>query len=449
MSLLLDALKSSEPNYPAEPEAEDQEDSLDARATLELLAARPAPPEVLSLAPTSEPEPSESVAAFSQAAAKPVADPLPPAAAYVRSGTAPSRDPPAPTANFRAAPATPAAAPTSKLSMLLMALVVLGGIGLAAKILWPKTYVVTNPDNAQPAPPTAEPAAAADPRSLRSVQVPSARPADHFAYTGNAPEIDLHETGAAAATVAGASAPTSAAPTPSAGAAPSESPAPHRRAAAAFTVTKTESESEIYRHVKAGYQALTAGDVAGAEREYRAALQLDPNSIDALLGSAAAAARDGKPAVAGETYAKVLKLEPGNPDATAAIAMLSRDTLANESAESHLKILIGGDDGSRPALHAALGGVYAADGRWSEAAQEYFAALGRDPGNPDLAFDVAASLDQNRNAVMALDFYRQALAFARQRPAQFDVQLVEERVNRLQAKAAAGHPDAAGAPEAR
>jgi Flp pilus assembly protein TadD len=201
--------------------------------------------------------------------------------------------------------------------------------------------------------------------------------------------------------------------------------------------------------VKAGYQALAAGDVSGAQREYFAALQIDANNIDALLGTAAAAARDGKPGAASETYAKVLKLEPGNPDATAALAMLSRDAAANESAESHLKILIGGDDGSRPALHAALGGVYAADGRWSEAAQEYFAALGRDPGNPDLAFDVAASLDQNRNATMALNFYQQALAFARQRPAQFDIHLVEERVNRLQAKAAAAHPDAAGASEAR
>jgi tetratricopeptide (TPR) repeat protein len=428
MSLLLDALKSSEPSYPTgEPETEDQEESLDARATLELLAAQPAAQAVLSLAPVSEPPPNAP-------AAKAVADAAP--APYARSPAPLSREPAESTPSYRSTAAAPTAArPTSKLSVVLMALVVLGGIGVAVKLLWPKTTVVTYPDNTQSMP-AAAPASEPNSVSLRAVQVPAERPADQFAYTGNAPEIDLHETGAPAPASASAALPSN------------ESTAPRRHAAPALTVTRTESEPEIYRHVKAGYQALGAGNIAVAQHEYLAALQIDPNNIDALLGTAAAAARDGKSLVAIDTYAKVLKLEPGNPDATAAIAMLSRGAAANESAESRLKILIGGDDGSRPALHAALGGVYAADSRWSEAAQEYFAALGRDPGNPDLAFDVAASLDQNRNAAMALDFYQQALAFARQRPAQFDIHLVEERVNRLQAKSAAP-PNAAGAPEAR
>jgi tetratricopeptide (TPR) repeat protein len=418
MSLLLDALKPSEPSYPAdEPQTEDQEESLDARATLELLAAQPTAQEILSLAPVSEPAPSAPAAA-----AKVVAEAPPPA--YARSATPLSREPAASTPSYRSTGGPVGARPASQLSVVLMALVVLGGIGFAVKLLWPKSAVVAYPDSSQPAPPAA-PAAEADSGSLHAVQVPSERPVDQFTYTGNAPEIDLRETRAPAPASASARVPSS------------ESSAPRRHAEPALTVTRTESEPEIYRRVKAGYQALAAGNIAGAQREYLAALQIDANSIDALLGSAAAAARDSKPAVAIETYARVLKLEPGNPDATAAIAMLSRGAAANESAESRLKILIGGDDGARPAVHAALGGVYAADGRWSEAAQEYFAALGRDPGNPDLAFDVAASLDQNRNTAMALDFYRQALAFARQRPAQFDVHLVEERVNRLQAAAEA------------
>jgi Flp pilus assembly protein TadD len=81
-----------------------------------------------------------------------------------------------------------------------------------------------------------------------------------------------------------------------------------------------------------------------------------------------------------------------------------------------------------------LAGVYAADGRWTEAAQEYFTALGKDPGNPDLAFNVAASLDQNRSAAMALAYYRQALVFARQRPAQIDLRAVEQRINQLSSR---------------
>jgi Flp pilus assembly protein TadD len=188
--------------------------------------------------------------------------------------------------------------------------------------------------------------------------------------------------------------------------------------------------------VQAGYRALASGNIANAQHEYFAALELDPNNVDALMGAATAAARDGRSTVAAAAYAKVLKLEPGNPDATAAMAMLGSNGLTGETNESRLKILIAGDGGGRPALDAALAGVYAADSRWTEAAQEYFTALSKDPGNPDLAFNVAASLDQNRNPVMALNYYRQALAFAGQRPAQIDLHALEQRISQLQARAA-------------
>jgi Flp pilus assembly protein TadD len=90
--------------------------------------------------------------------------------------------------------------------------------------------------------------------------------------------------------------------------------------------------------------------------------------------------------------------------------------------------------------------VYAADARWSAAAQEYFTALSKDPGNPDLAFNVAASLDQNRNSSMALTYYRQALAFARQRPAQIDLNALERRISQLQARVETAAPAAPEAP---
>jgi len=228
-----------------------------------------------------------------------------------------------------------------------------------------------------------------------------------------------------------------------------ESTAPRARAAATrasaatLSVTRSEGPSSIDRHVQAGYQALASGNIASAQNEYFAALELDPNNVDALMGAATVAARDGRAQAAAAAYAKVLKLEPGNPDATAAMATLGANGLTSETNESRLKILIASDDGGRPALHAALAGVYAADARWTEAAQEYFTALAKDPGNPDLAFNVAASLDQNRNLGMALNYYGQALAFARLRPTQIDLHALEQRISQLQARA--GH--AAGAPE--
>jgi Flp pilus assembly protein TadD len=85
-------------------------------------------------------------------------------------------------------------------------------------------------------------------------------------------------------------------------------------------------------------------------------------------------------------------------------------------------------------LHAALAGLYAADARWADAAQEYFIALSMDPGDSDLAFNVAASLDQNHNSAAALTYYAQALSFAKLRPAQIDVRAIEGRMRQLQAR---------------
>jgi len=209
-----------------------------------------------------------------------------------------------------------------------------------------------------------------------------------------------------------------------------------RAPSAALSVTRSEGPSPIDRHVQAGYQALASGNVANAQTEYFAALELDPNNVDAWMGAATVAARGGNSKAAAAAYAKVLKLEPGNPDATAAMSTLGANGSSGENDESRLKILIASGDGGRPALHAALAGVYAADARWTEAAQEYFTALAKDPGNPDLAFDVAASLDQNRNPGMALTYYRQALAFAGQRPTQIDRHALEQRIAQLQARAA-------------
>jgi Tfp pilus assembly protein PilF len=436
MSLLLDALKSA-PNTTVATEPE--EEPLDARATLDLLAPKSAANETLALEP-----PADGAAAAPVAAApEPTADiaPAPPIFARVpltlAAGTAEpvARPPgPAPTTKARAPDAAPIPVDrTKKYGLLLVALVALTGVVLVGKILWrPSVNAVVYPEGGEPRQPSATINQTLTPSSIHAVQVSSARPADQFAYAGDAPEIDLR---AADAEVS----PVSDEPTMAA----TSSPAPEihtpvatatRITSARLSVTRSEGLSSIDRHVQAGYRALGSGNGASAQNEYLAALELDPNNVDGLMGAATVAARNGNSVVAAAAYAKVLKLEPGNPDATAAMTMLRHDAAASESDESRLKILIAGDDGSRPALHAALAGVYAADARWTEAAQEYFSALGKDPGNPDLAFNVAASLDQNRNAAMALKFYQQALAFARLRPAQIDLHAVEQRINQLKAR---------------
>jgi Flp pilus assembly protein TadD len=463
MSLLLDALKStdSDTDSGAEPEAAElQEEPLDGPATLALLASKPTAQTnaetILSLVPTSgmatDLPPAPAGLGFTAPA--PVAEmaraeraPGVTAGRSAEAARAPGPAAAAP-ANPRAVVTAPPSKPRVKTYALVgAALIALVGIGIVGKSLWwPSTNAVIYPAvrEGQPTPPAV---VAETTPSTAAVQVSSARPADQFAYTGNAPEIDLRNTDAPTT----ATAPDNAtgpeiAMSPetamlAAGATPPRSAtfvarrgAVTRASIATLSVTRSEGPSPIDRHVQAGYLALSQGNVANAQTEYLAALELDPNNVDALMGAATIAARDGNPKAAAAAYTKVLKLEPGNPDATAAMTALGADGSTGENNESRLKILIASGDGGRPALHAALAGVYAADSRWPEAAQEYFTALAKDPGNPELAFNVAASLDQNRNPGMALAYYGQALIFARQRPTQIDLHAIEKRMSQLQAQ---------------
>jgi Tfp pilus assembly protein PilF len=429
-----------------------EEEPLDAHATLELLAPKLSANDLLTLEPPADTATAAPAIAVPERAAEMARSPPIAARSLLPAAQAPEpRAQPSPVAQTNAPAlddAALAARRKKRYLLLLVAIVAVAGIAVLGKSWWqPGPSIVSYPEGGepQPPPPGAASVDTATPASTHAVQVSSERPADHFAYTGNAPEIDLRASDSSpvaptAAITRGSSEPPAVTPITRGSSEPAAATAPGSKLAvrrvrtttSTLSVTRTKGTSPVDGHVEAGYRALASGDGANAQREYLAALELDPNNVDALLGAATVAARDGKPAVAAQRYATVLKLEPGNPDATAAMTMLRQGEGTGESAESRLKILIA-TDSSRPALHAALAGVYAADGRWTEAAQEYFTALGRDPGSPDLAFNVAASLDQNRNAAMALAYYRQTLEFARQRPAQIDLRTVERRIQQLEA----------------
>jgi Tfp pilus assembly protein PilF len=425
MSLLLDALKTRESSAPSS--AESNEEALDGRETLKILTAKMAasgaltleagPPDVSAMPAADAPD----VAALPRAAAAARHAPLGHAAAALPSGLPPALSPAAP---LGASPARRYAA------MLAAAVAVVILVMVGKSLLHKSSNQISYPEAAQ-----SPPAAAAQP-AMRSnpgaVQVPT-RPASQFSGVGSAPEIDLHEDvvrpTAIRAPVVKAIRPDTPATEVGAGA-PNPSMPPRQ----SFSVTPSAGVASIDKHIETGYRALAAGNLAIAQREYSSALDLDPNNIDALLGAASTAARAGNPTLAAAAYAKVLRLEPGNQDATAALSILNRDPTATVANESRLKIMIAGDNERRPALHAALAGVYAADGRWADAAQEYFTALSMDPGDANLAFNLAASLDQNHSAAAALTYYAQALAFAKLRPAQIDVRAIEARISELQAR---------------
>ena len=181
--------------------------------------------------------------------------------------------------------------------------------------------------------------------------------------------------------------------------------------------------------VEAGYGALRSGDLAAARRSYAAALAADGSSLDAHLGLATVEARLGNVAAAVSHYRRALDLDPRNATALAALASLA-DAVQPELAESRLRADVGRHPQS-PALHFALGNVYAASRRWEEAQAEYYEAHRLEPAGADILYNLAVSMDHMGQQRLAADYYRRALEAARGQAAQFDPETVARRLAEL------------------
>ena len=191
----------------------------------------------------------------------------------------------------------------------------------------------------------------------------------------------------------------------------------------------------------AAYQAFSRGDDAAAQKQYRQVLQADVRSIDALLGMAAIALRQGRYADARGWYQKVLEIEPKNSTALSALAntQIGNDaTDANSAAsdfsatESRIKNLLA-QQPEAASLHAALGNLYAAQNQWPLAQAAYFNASRFAPNIADYAFNLAVSLDQLGKSELALAQYQRALSLLNSAGASnLDRAQLEARIQALQ-----------------
>jgi Tfp pilus assembly protein PilF len=178
------------------------------------------------------------------------------------------------------------------------------------------------------------------------------------------------------------------------------------------------------------FEQLQADDLNGAVQSYEQVLRSDPKNVDALLGMAAIAVREGDSRTAESWYLKALEADPKDPNAQAGLINL-RGQADPAAAESRLKLLLAQQPDS-PTLNFALGNVYAGQRRWSEAQLAYFNAHTADPANPDYLFNLASSLDNLHLPKVAIDYYRSALAASNGRKPGFDVEQVKARIAELQ-----------------
>jgi tetratricopeptide (TPR) repeat protein len=186
---------------------------------------------------------------------------------------------------------------------------------------------------------------------------------------------------------------------------------------------------QVPADVTAGYEALKRGNLLAARTSYHAAIANDPNNVDAHLGLATVEARSGHRAAAVAEYRRVLDLDSRNSIALAGIAALT-EYMRPEALEGQLRVdLTRYPDSS--ALHFTLGNLLSAQSRWSEAQLEFYEAHRLDPGNGDVMYNLAVSLDHLGQTRPAAGFYARALEAARGQPAQFDQAAAQRRLAQI------------------
>ena len=199
----------------------------------------------------------------------------------------------------------------------------------------------------------------------------------------------------------------------------------------ALEITKNNAGPRVSPDLMAAYRAFNAGDDLAAQELYRKVLHSDVRNVDALLGMAAIAQRQGRTQDAMGWFGKVLEVEPRNPIAEAAMvnAVAQADPVTTES---RLKNLLAQQPNAAN-LHAALGNLYTERGQWSSAQQSYFEAHRLDPGNPEYAFNLAVSLDQLGKPSLALEYYKKTLALMQRNiSTAIDRHQLEARISQLQ-----------------
>ncbi|HEU4853625.1 MAG TPA: tetratricopeptide repeat protein [Telluria sp.] len=196
-------------------------------------------------------------------------------------------------------------------------------------------------------------------------------------------------------------------------------------------VRQRTSSGEVDPALQSAYVAFRQGDLATAREQYNALLQADPRNRDALLGSAAIALRDRQPERAADIYARLLEADPNDADALAGlVAIRQTDPVQTEA---RLRRIINLNPEAASAL-SALGNLYARQGRWSEAQQQYFKAYAVLPQNADYAYNLAVALDRINQPKLAQTYYQRAVALAAGGTPGFDTNAAATRLRELGAR---------------
>jgi len=202
--------------------------------------------------------------------------------------------------------------------------------------------------------------------------------------------------------------------------------------AAMIRISRSMRQADESRLVNEAFAAYQRGDLDLAKTRYEQAYVRSPDNRDVLLGLAAIASKNGDTIRAMQLYTYLVRLNPLDNVARAALLAFQQGDNVPASISSIKSMLFESPD--QPSLYFSLGKLYAEQTRWSEAQQAFFDAYRLDSSNPDYALNLAVSLDRLGQSRSALDYYNAALQLAYTTPAGFDAVAVSERIRTLEAR---------------
>ena len=193
-----------------------------------------------------------------------------------------------------------------------------------------------------------------------------------------------------------------------------------------YLVKKTKISDPVSALLRDAWLSYNRKDYESADNNYKKVLLREPNNRDAILGISAIAVKNNEYGKARKGYKLLLKLDPRDQVAVAAMSNLENASAALAD-ESKLKFMLQQQPNAAH-LSFALGNYYAKGNRWPEAQSAYFKAWQGDSKNADYVYNLAVSLDQLGKTSEALRFYNESLVLARNSNIGFSESDVEKRI---------------------
>lgn len=197
-----------------------------------------------------------------------------------------------------------------------------------------------------------------------------------------------------------------------------------------ISIIKSSKVDPLSKKLDDAWLVYENGNYQEAKKLYMGVLKAESGNRDALLGLGAIAVVEQDSTSARNIYSILLKKNPDDPIAAAALANIYSEKSFHESGEEYLLSMLRKNPGA-PDLNFSLANIYAQQNKWKSAQEYYFNAWKYDNNNADYTYNLAVSMDQLSKRQQALSFYRESLVKAANKQVSFSREAVEKRIQEL------------------